>query len=162
MISNSKGLINKCENGYNPINLDMSKISLLYTEHLSNYEEESKVVLKDLNIAMMVMIRDESKKFVDPVNKPLIKFKISTDEIKLFFTPITYRHLVNISSCFKSQLDADSTFYVDSRAKENKDIIKEAQLIIPVKKKGSTFQYWYQYVAVLSGSYIYFYPYKDK
>ena len=119
-------------------------------------------MLKDLNIAMMIMIRDESKKFVDPVNKPLIKFKISTDEIKLFFTPITYRHLVNISSCFKSQLDPDSTFYVDSRAKENKDIIKEAQLIIPVKKKGSKFQYWYQYVAVLSGSYIYFYPYKDK
>ena len=80
----------------------MSKISMLYTEHLSNYEQESKVVLKDLNIAMMIMIRDESKKFVDPVSKPLIKFKISTDEIKLFFTPITYRHLVNISSCFKS------------------------------------------------------------
>ena len=104
MISNSKGhkLVNKCENGYNPVNLDMSKISMLYTEHLSNYEQESKVVLKDLNIAMMIMIRDESKKFVDPVSKPLIKFKISTDEIKLFFTPITYRHLVNISSCFKS------------------------------------------------------------
>ena len=78
----------------------MSKISMLYTEHMSNYREESKVVLKDLNIGMMIMIRDESKKFVDPVNKPLIKFKITTDEIKLFFTPITYRHLVNISSCF--------------------------------------------------------------
>jgi hypothetical protein len=30
-----------------------------------------------------------------------------------------------------------------------------------VKKKGNTLKYWYKYVAVLSGSYIYFYNYDD-
>lgn len=121
MICNNKThkLLNKCEDGYNPINMDMSKISMLYTENISNYQDESLVVLKDLNIGMMIMIRDESKKFSEPLTKPLIKFRISTDEIKLLFTPITYRHLVNISSCFK-QNEADSTLSEDSRAKENR------------------------------------------
>jgi hypothetical protein len=81
----------------------MDKISMLYTENMQNYDFESKIVLKDLNIDLMIMIRDETyKKWQNQLLKPLIKFKISTDEIKLFFTPITYRHLVNISSCFKS------------------------------------------------------------
>ena len=103
VICNNRGhkLLLKCDEGYNPINVDMSKISMLYTENMDNWEQQSKVVLKDLNIGMMIMIRDETfKKFANPIVKPLIKFKITTDEIKLFFNPITYRHLVNIGSCF--------------------------------------------------------------
>jgi hypothetical protein len=34
-------------------------------------------------------------------------------------------------------------------------------MIDVVKKKGNTLKYWYKYVAVLSGSYIYFYNYDD-
>jgi hypothetical protein len=30
-----------------------------------------------------------------------------------------------------------------------------------VKKKGNTLKYWYEYVAVFSGSYIYFYSIED-
>lgn len=50
---------------------------------------------------MMIMIRDEGfKKFDNPIFKPLMKVKVSADEIKLVFNPITYLHLVNIGTCF--------------------------------------------------------------
>ena len=46
--------------------------------------------------------------------------------------------------------------------KERLKIFKNASLIGLVKKKGNTLKYWYNYVAVLSNSYIYFYPIEDK
>jgi len=52
---------------------------------------------------MMIMIRDNNfKKFPDPVNSPLMKLRISADELRIVFTPKTYVHLVNIGQCFKS------------------------------------------------------------
>ena len=57
---------------------------------------------------MMIMIRDEGyKKFENPILQPLMKVKVSADEIKLIFNPITYVHLANISKCFSST-DCDS------------------------------------------------------
>ena len=57
---------------------------------------------------MMIMIRDGNfKKFQNPITKPLIKFKIASDELRIVFNPTTYVHLVNISKCFNSQ-DAQS------------------------------------------------------
>ena len=46
--------------------------------------------------------------------------------------------------------------------KERLKIFKNASLIGLVKKKGNTLKYWYNHVAVLSNSYIYFYPIEDK
>ena len=45
--------------------------------------------------------------------------------------------------------------------KERLKIFKNASLMGIVKKKGNTLKYWYDYVAVLSNSYIYFYPIED-
>ena len=45
--------------------------------------------------------------------------------------------------------------------KERLKIFKNASMMGIVKKKGNTLKYWYNYVAVLSNSYIYFYPIED-
>ena len=45
--------------------------------------------------------------------------------------------------------------------KERITILKNADLIQTVKKKGNTLSYWYSYTAVFSGSYIYFYSAED-
>jgi len=45
--------------------------------------------------------------------------------------------------------------------KERLKIFKNASLMGIVKKKGNTLKYWYNYVALLSNSYIYFYPIED-
>jgi hypothetical protein len=50
---------------------------------------------------LMIMVRENVSMINDPINSPLIKFKISSEEIKLVFNPITYIHLVNIAKCFE-------------------------------------------------------------
>ena len=46
--------------------------------------------------------------------------------------------------------------------KERLKIFKNAALVAIVKKKGNTpLKYWHNYVAILSNSYIYFYPVKE-
>ena len=82
----------------------------------------------------------------------MLKVKISSPEIKLIFTPVTYCHLVNIGRCFKSK--KGSNIKSSSRLSS---ILQNAQNVQFVKKKGRTFQYWYEQVAVFSGEYVYFY-----
>lgn len=93
------------------MNLDITQISMIYVENLQNWQDHgmsaSRQVLKDLQVKMMIMIRNNDYKFENPKEQPLIKFKIASDEIKLIFNPITYVHLVNISKCFSST-DCDS------------------------------------------------------
>jgi hypothetical protein len=50
-----------------------------------------------------------------------------------------------------------------SRLKEDerKYIFQNIKKVALVKKKGNTLKYWYDYIAVFSGSYIYFYPAQD-
>lgn len=45
--------------------------------------------------------------------------------------------------------------------KERIEIFRNATDLYFVNKRGTTLQYWYQYVAVFSGSYIYFYAIED-
>jgi hypothetical protein len=107
------------------------------------------------------MIRDEGyKKFENPILQPLMKVKVSADEIKLVFSPITYLHLVNIGTCFRRQ-ETESEDAGKAKMKERIEIFKNATVYYFVNKRGSTWQYWYQYVAVFSGSYIYFYAIED-
>ena len=40
---------------------------------------------------------------------------------------------------------------------EKNEVIRMATNIAMVRKQGKTIKYWYQYFAVLSGGYIYFY-----
>jgi hypothetical protein len=109
---------------------------------------------------MLIMIRNNDFKFANPIEKPLIKFKIAADEIKLIFNPITYLHLVNINKCF-ARPNVDSRDSEKGRMLERQNIFKNATMVDIVKKKGNTLKYWYKYVAILSGSYIYFYNFED-
>lgn len=76
---------------------------------------------------------------------------------KLNVTPLTYIHLLNIVDVFKRPL-AKSGDAFKLKQNERRHIFVNATKIEPVRKKGTTLRYWYDYVAVLSGSYIYFYP----
>ena len=83
-----------------------------------------------------------------------MKLRAEAEEIKLEFTPAAYVNLVNISKCFK-QIDTDNS--ARSKAAETKAIFEDAVLTEGVKKKGNTLRHWFPYIAVFSGSYIYFY-----
>lgn len=89
-----------------------------------------------------------------------MKVKVAAEEIKLVFSPITYLHLVNIGACFRRP-EAESEEAGQAKMKERIEIFKNASLVKVVNKRGSTLHYWYQYVAVFSGSYLYFYPIED-
>lgn len=146
------------------MNLDITQISMVYVENLQDWQNgdmsASRQVLKDLQVKMLIMIRNNDFKFANPIEKPLIKFKIAADEIKLIFNPITYLHLVNINKCF-ARPNVDSGDSEKGRMLERQNIFKNATMVDIVKKKGNTLKYWYKYVAVLSGSYIYFYNFED-
>jgi hypothetical protein len=68
--------------------------------------------------------------------------------------------LANINKCFSSS-EHNSPDSVRGKILERQNIFKNATMVDIVKKKGNTLKYWYKYVAVLSGSYIYFYNYED-
>jgi len=90
-----------------------------------------------------------------------MKFKVFADELNLVFTPITYVHLMNISKCLQVQ---------GSRSKESEQgivqeryrLFENAKSLDMIKMKSSTNLIWKPYLAVISGSYIYFFKIEDK
>ena len=128
------------------MNLDITQISMIYVENLQDWQNgdmsASRQVLKDLEVKMLIMIRNNDFKFANPIEKPLIKFKIAADEIKLIFNPITYLHLVNINKCF-ARPNVDSRDSEKGRMLERQNIFKNATMVDKVKKKGNTLKYWY-------------------
>ena len=90
-----------------------------------------------------------------------MKFKIFTDKLIFVFTPITYVHLMNISKCVQVQ---------GSQSKESKQgiiqeryrLFKNAKSMDMIKMNSSANLTWKPYLALISGSYIYFLKIEDK
>jgi len=146
-----------CDKGYKPVNLDVTSIGMTFVPKLQQWfveKEHSQQVLSDFRVKAMVMLRDKGQ-FTDPLEQPLMKLRAEAEEIKLEFTPAAYVNLVNISHCF-SRLDAADAS-TRSKAFERRAIFSEAVLAEGVKKKGNTIRHWFTYVAVFSGSYVYFF-----
>ena len=166
VLSNEKGNDNdnmRCAAGYNPINLDLTQIQMAYTDHLQAWKSNqgsSKKVLKDLNIRLIIMIRDDSTNKGDQ-QRPLMQFKAHSTQLKLVFDPITFVHLANIGQCFKARSKELTNTNSTWAMKEKIRILRNAQVVYRVKKKGGALSYWDSFVAVLSGSYIYFYSPDD-
>jgi hypothetical protein len=78
----------------------------------------------------------------------------------VFLNPLIYAHLINIAEIFLRPL-AKSGDVQKLKENENQHILKHATKVCFVKKKGTTLRFWYEYIAVFSGSQIYFYS-KDK
>ena len=75
----------------------------------------------------------------------------------MHLNPLIYLHFFNIVDVFSRPL-AKSGDEEKLKQDERKHIFKNAKKIDIIKKKGDTLKYWYNYIAVFSGSYIYFYP----
>ena len=78
------------------------------------------------------------------------------ESANLYMNPLIYLHVLNVVECFSRPL-ASSGDAFKLKQGERKHIFKNAAKIELVKKKGNTLRFWHDYVAVLSGSYIYFY-----
>lgn len=157
----------RCEEGYNPLNVDISHINMLYCSNVKDltFQDEATYrhrVLRELNIKVLAMMRDQAhKSFKNPLKQPLMKLKVFADELNLVFTPVTYLHLVNISKCLQVQ---------DSRSKESEQglvqerfrLFENAKSLDMVKMKNSMNLMWKPYLAVISGSYIYFFNVEHK
>mmetsp|Transcript_21720 Transcript_21720/g.33478 ORF Transcript_21720/g.33478 Transcript_21720/m.33478 type:complete len:93 (+) Transcript_21720:2711-2989(+) len=84
-----------------------------------------------------------------------MKFSVEHGHMRL--QPLTYLHLINIVDCFSRPL-ASSGDAEKLKQNERRHIFKNAKRISVVRKKGHYLRYWYDQIAVLSGSFIYFYP----
>lgn len=59
----SRGSQWKCENGYNPLNLDISDINMIYCTNIKDltFQDDTTYrhrVLRDLNIQILIMMKD--------------------------------------------------------------------------------------------------------
>ena len=79
----------------------------------------------------------------------------------LVLTPLTYCHLLNMVDVFVRP-QADSGDETKLKYNERQHIFENAMKMDFVRKRGNNLHYWYDYVAVASGSYIYFYPISNK
>lgn len=119
-------------------------------------------VLRDLNIKVLAMMRDQAHKgFKNPLKQPLMKLKVFADELNLVFTPITYVHLVNISKCLQVQ-DSHSKESEQGLVQERFRLFENAKSLDMVKMKNNMNLMWKPYLAVISGSYIYFFNVEHK
>jgi hypothetical protein len=73
-------------------------------------------------------------------------------KINAKFSPSLYHQLLNLDKVLDIELDLSSRIHVDK-----KEIIKNSKLITRVRKQGLGIQSWTQYIAILSGAYIYFF-----
>ena len=71
-----------------------------------------------------------------------------------------YNRLINIVEVFDRPL-AKSGDVEKGKMAERLHIFQKASMIAEVRKRGTTVKYWHDYIAVFSGSYIYFYPAED-
>lgn len=73
-------------------------------------------------------------------------------KVLLKFSPSLYHQVLNLDKILDLELDLSSRIHVDK-----KEIIKNCKLITRIRKQGSGIQSWTQYIAILSGAYIYFF-----
>lgn len=115
-------------------------------------------ILDPIGIDVLVKLKDKSHVFDVPTEQVVeMGWVFTVDKARLHVSSLTYVHLLNIVDVFKRPL-AQSGDAFKLKQNERKHIFKNATKVELVRKKGTTLRYWYDCVAVLSGSYIYFYP----
>jgi len=115
-------------------------------------------IIEDINVNVLIRVKDKTYKFKQSTYDVCeLAWNIDVPSGEINLNPLTYNHLINIVEIFKRPLaksgDADKL-----KNHERENIFLNAQQYCIVKKKGNTLKFWYEYVAVFSGSYIYFYP----
>lgn len=144
------------------------KPSVYFTENLAKWwnpkadsPKNTIGVLEKFEIDLMIKIKDSGFKFDQPSTEVSeITFDFSLNQGHIYLNPLIFNHLVNISTIFKRPL-ASSGDEQQLKHNERKHIFQEATKFEIVRKKGNTIRFWYEYIAVFSGSYIYFYPRDD-
>ena len=137
---------------------------LMYIENLKSWWEEGiqDPILKRTLIEFRILIKDKNHDFGKPTEDvPELSMVFSIEHGFIILRPLTFLHLINIVDCFSRPL-ASSGDAEKLKQNERKHIFKNARKLALVRKKGQTLKYWYDYVAVFSGSYIYFYPVSDQ
>ena len=151
--------------GFTPLYIDLAP-RLVFAEHFQQWwdaQDTYKVLktLEDVEIAITVLIKDKDFKFDrNSYEISELGWKLRVKRAHLSVNPVTYVHLINITDVFSRPL-AKSGDREKMKIDERKYIFQNVRKIDFVRKKGSTLKYWYDYVAVFSGSYIYFYPASD-
>ena len=109
----------------------------------------------------MIQIKDKKFKPIVPGQElASLVWDFKVDNLNVHLNPLAYVHLLNIYYVFSRPL-AKSGDLQKLRKSERQHIFKNATKINVVRKKGDTLKYWYNYVAVFSGSKIYFYPLRE-
>ena len=136
--------------------------SLLFSENVAEFwkhedPEKLTAVLHTCHVRSILKIKDAEHKFDDSYAVPEFAMDFHLPKANLSLTPLIYCHLLNIVDVFVRP-QAASGDEAKLRYNERRHIFDNARRISLVRKRGNTLHYWYDYIAVFSGSYIYFYP----
>ena len=149
---------------YEKFNVAISSLELSYEKKTEKY---SIVPSFEMKFELMYLKSSVSEKsahssLIDFKKEPSIeelmeaRFKIVLSgvipKINAKFSPSLYHQLLNLDKVLDIELDLSSRIHVDK-----KEIIKNSKLITRVRKLGTGIQNWTQYIAILSGAYIYFF-----
>ena len=163
----TNGKNNRCPEGFTPLTIKLNP-SVYFTENLAKWWNKKTdtpsntiCVLDEFMIDLMIKIKDSGFEFDQPSKEVSeITYDLSLNRGHIYLNPLIFNHLVNIAAIFKRPL-ASSGDVQQLKHNERKHIFQEATRFEIVRKKGNTIRFWYEYIAVFSGSYIYFYPRDD-
>lgn len=136
--------------------------SLVFSENMEDFwkhedPEKLTAVLHKVHVKSALKIKDSEHNFEDSYAVPAFAMDFHLTRAHLYITPLIYCHLLNIVDVFVRP-QAASGDEAKLKYNERLHIFENARRISLVRKRGNTLHYWYDYIAVFSGSYIYFYP----
>ena len=91
----------------------------------------------------------------------MLKLKVFADKLSVVFTPITYLHMINIGKCLQVQ-DSHSKESEEAIVQERLRLFDNAKAVEIVKMKTQANLIWKPSLAIISGSYIYFFKLEQK
>ena len=105
------------------------------------------------------MIKDFSDSNVKNDENPMVHVKISADNVRVYFNPFIYMHLLNIYDCLKIENDGEFESKEEEKIRSLQiiNIFKNSTIIDNLKIKKNKETFWRESIAILSDSYIYFF-----
>ena len=142
---------------------------LFFTEDLRDYWENTDAstndnlwpVLSQVTLDVAIRSKNSAHKFenVRVVPDFSMEFKVDTGCIRL--TPLVYNYVFNIASCFFRPV-AEAGDVAQLQVSEQRHIFRNIKSMTMCRKRANHLKVWYRYIAIVSGSYLYFYPINKK
>lgn len=139
---------------YEEFSISMESLQLEYEKFSNKISIVPSFVIKFSLRYLKSKIKENKWAVKDPVLEALPDLVIIGEipRIVAKTSPSIYHQLLTIIKTTHLDFDFSSRIHLDK-----KEIIKNSKLISKIRKQGSGIQNWSQYIAILSGTYIYFF-----